>query len=896
MADILDLSAFDALPDPAHIIDDQYRMRHINRAAYVWYRQTGLDGDVMLGKPPWEAYPYVPPDIRKHYEEVTRTGLPVISNELLALPDRLIALEIIRTPVYGVHPDLHVLTIIRDQTNLWEAQIRGLAGPASSETALVLFDEQGVLRYANSVWFHLTGYGPEWINRLSVFDVDHLVDREDLRSIWKGNHLLSQIEHERTLVCRNGRRLRVDVNCQFLDFVQQRFLSVVLRDVSERHRQWQSIVESRDQLQLAMSALDSRIILYSQETGEILLHNAPLSGARQSAVQPLSPSVHARASDGQGIEWLHHEMDPERWLHIREVAINWRGIPANLQVQHDITRQHNTELRLNRAVGTSALLLRLTERLLALTPGTMPDVLMMVLSDIACHLECDRCTLYMLESDGRTIGAVRSWQRMDVNDEPNIGQGHLIDDRLWLYRQLQHGQAVVVPHDATPGSGASLAADPEAPADDWHPDGRTTMLYMPVFRQGHLSMVITAVNPGRAQAEDIQFFRVYGEAFNQGLSRFQAEYERELAESAMNSFVDAHSFLIAYHLMKDEHAPLGWKPVWYNNGALQRFRRGPISDIRNWFRVVYRDDLEDVQRHWELLTQGKSVQHEFRMWSDEHNDWRWMRHVAEALPDDSGTPWRISGITVDIHDRVMAEHQLKILVRELQQAVDELTEFSAVVSHDLKAPLFAARAQLEQLIADNTWTVDDLQHVISRLNKMEALINGILAYSQAGMDTEPSAPIDVQSVVDFVLYNIAHTHTVEVIVSPTLPTVMGAFTPLEQVFQNLVGNAVRYNTHPRPTVWIRGWYEGAMAVFEVADNGPGIPQSIRQRPFDMFTTSDVDDRPHGSGIGLAIVRRLVWKYGGDIHLDPAYTDGCLFRFTWPAAVHAAQPPDQEGSA
>ncbi len=65
MADPLDFAAFHALPDPAHIVDRQYRMRHINRAAYVWYQQSALDGAAMLGKCPWEAYPYAPPDIRK---------------------------------------------------------------------------------------------------------------------------------------------------------------------------------------------------------------------------------------------------------------------------------------------------------------------------------------------------------------------------------------------------------------------------------------------------------------------------------------------------------------------------------------------------------------------------------------------------------------------------------------------------------------------------------------------------------------------------------------------------------------------------------------------------------------------------------------------------------------
>ncbi len=554
-------------------------------------------------------------------------------------------------------------------------------------------------------------------------------------------------------------------------------------------------------------------------------------------------------------------------------------------------------MRLNRAVGASTLLLRLTTRLLSLTPETMPDVVMMALSDIACQLECDRCTLYVLEKDGATVGAIRSWQRTDISFDADTANCERVDTQADLYKRLLLGQPVMIhpPDDAVIRSSASISSV-QTPQDDWGPIQSVSTLYMPVYRAGHLSMVITAVNPRRTAQEDIQFFRVYGETFNQGVSRFQAEFERELAETAMDSFVNALSFVIAYHLVKDDNTPLGWSPVWYNTGAKQRFRRGPINDVRNWFHVVHPDDLDDVKHHWDLLTRGQSVQHEFRMWSDEHQDWRWMRHVAEAIPDEQGAPWRISGLTVDIHDRVNAEEQLKALVRDLQQAIDELSVFASMVSHDLKAPLFSARAQMEQMLASEKWTTDELQTVIGRLNKMEELINAILEYSRAGMNAEPSEPIDVHTVIDFVLYNMAHTHHAEITVTSPLPMVIGAFTPLEQVFQNLLSNAVRYNTNPAPTVHVRGWYEGSMAVFEVADNGPGLPESAKRMLFEMFNTSDVDGRHHGSGIGLAIVRRLVRKYGGDIHHDPTYTGGCLFRFTWPAAVPVAQPPDQEALA
>jgi signal transduction histidine kinase len=202
----------------------------------------------------------------------------------------------------------------------------------------------------------------------------------------------------------------------------------------------------------------------------------------------------------------------------------------------------------------------------------------------------------------------------------------------------------------------------------------------------------------------------------------------------------------------------------------------------------------------------------------------------------------------------------------------------------LKAPLrgIANLAQwIEEDLGDNA-TADirqQLELLKGRAHRMEALIDGILQYSRVGRVGERPQPVAVERLLDEVIDLLAPPPG-SVRVEPDMPTIQAERVPLQQVFHNLIGNALK---HGGPDVQISvscaerpGFY-----AFSVADTGPGIAPQYHERIFGIFQTLASRDRVEGSGLGLALVKKIVERQGGQVTLDSAEGRGATFTFTWP---------------
>lgn len=242
--------------------------------------------------------------------------------------------------------------------------------------------------------------------------------------------------------------------------------------------------------------------------------------------------------------------------------------------------------------------------------------------------------------------------------------------------------------------------------------------------------------------------------------------------------------------------------------------------------------------------------------------------------------------TAELRER--AEDLLR-LTSALERSNRDLDQFAYAASHDLKAPLRGISNLAlwieEELGESATDTVrGHIAKLRGRVHRMEALIEGILAYSRAGRTGNPPEPVAVGRLVRDVVDLLAPPPTLRIDVAPDLPVLHTERAMLQQVFMNLIGNAVKYAGGASGCVTVAWAREGDWVSFTVADDGPGIAPAYQEKVWGIFQTLSPRDKVEGTGIGLALVKKVVESRGGRVWLDSAEGKGATFGFTWPAGL------------
>ncbi|HUS33550.1 MAG TPA: ATP-binding protein [Kofleriaceae bacterium] len=226
------------------------------------------------------------------------------------------------------------------------------------------------------------------------------------------------------------------------------------------------------------------------------------------------------------------------------------------------------------------------------------------------------------------------------------------------------------------------------------------------------------------------------------------------------------------------------------------------------------------------------------------------------------------------------------LITELEKTNAELDQFAYVTSHDLKAPLRGI-ANLSQWIEDDLGERMDEQNryhmglLRGRVRRLEGLIDGILHYSRANRLEGSTIEVDVDQLVREIWELLAPPSTAQLVVGE-LPTLTTMKIPLQQVLMNLMGNAIKYNRDRELTVEVTARRDEADEwVMCVKDNGVGIAPEFHQRIWQLFQTLEARDKVESTGIGLAVVRKIVESRGGRAWIESKPGDGAAFYFSWP---------------
>ncbi|MBH8574159.1 PAS domain S-box protein [Nostocaceae cyanobacterium CENA369] len=362
-----------------------------------------------------------------------------------------------------------------------------------------------------------------------------------------------------------------------------------------------------------------------------------------------------------------------------------------------------------------------------------------------------------------------------------------------------------------------------------------------------------------------------------------------------------------FHTMADTAPVMIWMSGldklcnYFNQGWLEFTGRTMTQEPGNgWAQGVH---SEDVKRCLEIYytafdaRQSFSIEYRLRRFDGEY---RWILDRGTPRFNTDGSFVGYIGSGIDISDRKLAELTLQQRAEELtrsntilaqttamlQKRNQELDRFAYAASHDLKAPLRAIASLSEWLEEDLAKQLPpenqhQMQLLRGRVRRMEALINGLLDYSRIGRIHTESSLVDVGELLKEVIDSLQPPATFSIEVGPEMPIFLTKRFPLQQVFANLIENAIKHHSRLDGRVKISVQDQGRYYKFTVADDGPGIAAEYQDKVFVIFQTLEARDRKENTGIGLAIVKKIVETEGGMIILDSIVGAGSTFHFTWP---------------
>lgn len=265
----------------------------------------------------------------------------------------------------------------------------------------------------------------------------------------------------------------------------------------------------------------------------------------------------------------------------------------------------------------------------------------------------------------------------------------------------------------------------------------------------------------------------------------------------------------------------------------------------------------------------------------------WVKIQGQALYNKSGEVTRYFAQEEDVTDKKMMEAQREELLGSLAKSNRELEDYAQVVSHDLKSPLRSINSLLAWIKEDNAGRLDEptlryVSMIEDKLEKMDHLIAGILTYSRIDKGGIATEDVDMQDLITGVSGIIDIPLNVDVVIQPELPVIRADRFRMQQLFQNLISNAVYYIDKEKGLVEVGYQEDPDHHIFYVKDNGPGIAVENQQKIFKMFQSLSHHER--STGIGLSIVKKVVDTYKGEITIESIIDKGTIFFVKFPKTI------------
>lgn len=322
------------------------------------------------------------------------------------------------------------------------------------------------------------------------------------------------------------------------------------------------------------------------------------------------------------------------------------------------------------------------------------------------------------------------------------------------------------------------------------------------------------------------------------------------------------------------------------------------SMLREWSGLIHEEDAELVKKHFKLALESSNInkwQMEYR-YKKANGSYAFVQDKALIIRDDQLKAIRVVGAMSDITYRKEYEESLRRLnttldakAKDLAVSNAELEQFAYVASHDLQEPLRMVTSFLTQLHKKYHDQLDDkanqyIYYAVDGAKRMRQIILDLLEYSRVGKHDSILETIEVKQIIDEIqllqrqrmIEKKASIHCEE------LPVIQFYKVPLTQIFQNLIGNALKYSKdNEKPQIIIKSEIKEHYYLFCVADNGIGISPEFHEKVFEIFQRLHGRNEYEGTGMGLAIVKKILENLGGKIWLESTEGKGSAFYFTIP---------------
>lgn len=265
----------------------------------------------------------------------------------------------------------------------------------------------------------------------------------------------------------------------------------------------------------------------------------------------------------------------------------------------------------------------------------------------------------------------------------------------------------------------------------------------------------------------------------------------------------------------------------------------------------------------------------------------WVEEIAQAVYDLNGA-LNILVVCQDITERKRAEEDLMKAMEELSRSNRDLEQFAYAISHDLQAPLRSISGFAQIIAQDCHGRLDAkadkyIDFIVAGSRRMQGMIEDILAYSRAGIRAGEFSAVDFEPLLSQAIENLQASieESGAVITREPLPTAKADQSQMLMLFQNLIGNAIKFSAGP-PRVHVSAAGKGSEWVFSVRDNGIGIDPKQVGRLFILFQRLHTSEEYPGTGVGLAICKKIVERHGGRIWVESEPGTGSTFYFSLPA--------------
>lgn len=254
--------------------------------------------------------------------------------------------------------------------------------------------------------------------------------------------------------------------------------------------------------------------------------------------------------------------------------------------------------------------------------------------------------------------------------------------------------------------------------------------------------------------------------------------------------------------------------------------------------------------------------------------------------DEAGQPLYLLGISEDITEKKKADDALEQRTRELARSNTDLEQFAYVASHDLQEPLRTVSSYVQLIERRYEDKLDEeakefIKFAVDGVNRMQNLISALLQYSRVSTRGQEPSPTNIADVVEAVKQNL-HEAIIEskaTITTDELPVIKADEAQMIQLFQNLIGNALKFKGDEDPQIRISAKKQDGLWLFSIKDNGIGIPKEDLERIFVIFQRLHTREEYKGTGIGLAVCKKIVERHGGKIWAESEEGKGTTFFFT-----------------